>query len=141
MAPVQGGDLMDLKTTKSRRSLVSLLGIEHRYKAPLMNCEILQIPEDQQVFFAGDMFCQKCLQICLLLCLQPVHTVLNIRSSFWALTQSVMCICTRVWPVATCASSSKCGHPQIWWGHELWPSVWFPMSLHQRLISLCLGPS
>ena len=35
----------------------------------------------------------------------------------------------------------KCSsHPQLWWGHELWPSMQFPMSLHQGLISLCPGP-
>ena len=59
-----------LGTTKSRRSSVSPLGVEHRYQGPLMNHKIWSNPQDQLAFFTGGMFCQKYLQICLLLCLQ-----------------------------------------------------------------------
>ena len=83
-----------LGTTKIRRSLVSPLGVEHRYKTPWWTIEfcpfykmslpsLLEVCAFKSVFFCA--FTQS-------------NTVLNIGSSFWASAQSVTCICTSVWP-------------------------------------------
>ena len=42
-----------------------------------------------------------------------LKSTLNTGSSFWALAQSVTCICTSTWLVATCTSCSKPWSPSI----------------------------
>ena len=131
-----------LGTMNSRRSSVSPLSIEHKYKAPwwiVKFCQFHKIswPSSLEVCSARSVF--KSVFFC---AFSQSNTVLNIWSSFWALAQSVTCICTSAWPVVTCTScfAPFSGHLWLWQGHELWPDMWFPMSLHWGLISLCLGP-
>ena len=73
-----------LGTTKSRRSLVSPLGIEHKYKAPwwiVKFCQFSKIrwPSSLEACSAKSAF--KSVFFC---AFSQSNTVLNIRSSFWA---------------------------------------------------------
>ena len=91
-----------LGTTKSRRSSVSPLGIECRYKAPwwmIRFCWFLKIslPSSLEACSARSAF--KSVFFC---AFSQSNTALNIGSSLWASAQSVTCICT------------SGDHPQLW---------------------------
>ena len=91
---------------KSRRYPVSPLGIEHRYRAPWWIRKLcwfhkISWPSSLEVCSARSAFKS------VFFCTSQSNTVLNIRSSFWAATQSVTCICTSVRPALTHTSCSK----------------------------------
>ena len=127
-----------LGTTKSRRSLVSPLGVECRYKTLwgiMKFCQFHKISWPSSPETCSARSASKSVFFC---AFSQSNTVLNIRSCFWASVQSVTCICTRAQLMVTCTSCSN----RLWlrWGHKLWPCAQFPMSLNWGLISLCLGP-
>ena len=99
-----------LGTMKSRRSLVSPLGIEHRSKVPwwiVKFCQFHRIsqPSSPEVCSVRSAFKS------VFCAFSQSKTALNVGSSFWALVQSVTCICTRAQPAVTCTSCSKWQSP------------------------------
>ena len=90
-----------LGTMKSRRSSVSPLGIEHRYKAPWWTMKICQLCRSSLPSLLEACSTRSAFKSVLFCAPSQFNTVLNIGSSFWALAQSVMCICTSAWPVVT----------------------------------------
>ena len=111
MAPFQGGNMMGLRTTKSRRSSVSPFGVEHKYKVPWWIVKFFQFckiswPSSLEVCSARSAF--KSVFFC---AFSQSNTALNIRSSFWASAQSVTCICTSTQPVVTHTSCSSWSSP------------------------------
>ena len=140
--PFKAATQWALGTTKCRRSSVSPLGIEHRYKAPwwiVKFCQSHKVsqPSPLEVCSARSAF--KSVFFC---AFSQSITVLNIGSSFWASAQSVMCICTRACGLQMAHTS--CSKLVVTFdygrGCELWPGMQFPMSLCWGWISLCLGP-
>ena len=100
-----------LGTMKSRRSSVLPLGVECRYKAPwriakfCLLCKI-RLPSSLETCSTRSTF--KSVFFC---AFSQSNTVLNIRSSLWALAQSVTCISTNGCPMAMHTSCSKCWSP------------------------------
>ena len=96
-----------LGTPKSRRSSVSPLGIECRYKAPWWTMKFCWLCKISLLSSLEACSARSALKSVLFCAYCQFNTVLNDRSSFWASAQSVTCICTSAWPVATCTSCSK----------------------------------
>ena len=84
----------------------------------------------QLALLTRGMLSQECLQISLLLGLQPVQHTFSTGSSLWALAQSVTCISTDTHPAVTHTSFLCYGHFQPLWGHSLWPYEWHLGLLH-----------
>ena len=109
-----------LGTTKSRRSSVLPLGIEHRYKAPWWIAKFcwfcgISLSSSLEACSARSIFRFVC--FC---AFSQSKTVLNIRSSLRAFAQSVICISINRQPVATCVSCSKCWSPSTTAGSWTW---------------------
>ena len=122
-----------LGITKSMRSSVFPLGIEHRYKAPwwvTIFCQFcrISVPSSPEAWSARSIF----RFVCFCTFSQP-NTVLNIRSSLWASAQSVTCISTNGQSAVTCTSCSKCLLPSTM--AESWISAWctIPKAIPSRM--------
>ena len=107
---------------KSRRSSVSPLGIEHRYKALLWItkfCQFLRIslPSSLEAYST-----RSVLSFVYFHAFSQSNTALNIGSSLWALAQSLTCISTNGWPAAAHTSCSKHWSPFTTAGS--WTSAW-----------------
>ena len=129
-----------LRTMKSRRSLVSPLDVEHRYKAPWWIVKFCWFHSISQPSLLGDCSARSAFKSIFFCAFSQSKTALNIGSSLWASAQSVTRICTSAQPTATHTFYSKWWSPLLQWGCELWPDVLLLMVLHQGLISPCLGP-
>ena len=137
--PFKAATQWALGTMKSRRSSVSPLGIEYRYKAPwwiVKFCWLCKIswPSLLEACSAGSAF--KPVFFC---AFSQSNIVLTIGSSFWDSAQSITCICTRAWPVATCTSCSKWQSPSTTVGSWTSAQCVVPNVTPLR-IDLCLGP-
>ena len=96
-----------LGTAKSRRSSVLPLGIECRYNTPWWITKFCQfcrisLPSSLEACSAKGIF--RLVYFC---AFSQSSTVLNIRSSLWAVAQLVTCISTSGQPAAMCTSCSR----------------------------------
>ena len=111
-----------LGTMKSRRSLVSPLGIEYRYKAPWWIVKFCQFHRISQPSLLEACSAKSAFKSVFFCTFSQSKTALNIRSSIWVLAQSVACICTSVQPVVTHTSCSKWQSPSTMVGS--WTLAW-----------------
>ena len=96
-----------LGTTKSRKSSVSPLGIEHRYKAPWWIVKFgkfckISLPSLLEVCSA-----RSVLRFVCFCAFSQSNTMANIGFSVWASAKLVTCISTNGWPPVTHTSCSK----------------------------------
>ena len=107
-----------LGTTNSSKSSVLPLSFEHRYEAPwwvtkfCQYCKIIQ-PSSLEVSSARRAFKSIFFWV-----FSQSNTALSAGSYLWASAQSITCICTSVWPVATHTSCSK------WWSLSTMVGLW-----------------
>ena len=122
MTPIQDATQWAFGTVKSRRSSVSPLGLECRYKAPWWTMNFCQLHRSSLPSSLEECSTRSAFKSVLFCAFSQFNTVLNIRSSFWALAQLVTCICTRAQPAVTCTSCSKLQSPSTMAGS--WTSAW-----------------
>ena len=129
-----------LGTANSRRSSVSPLGIEHRYKAPWWIIKLYQFHRCSWLSLLEACSARSTFKSVFFCAFSQSKTALNAGSSLWASANQLHAfalVCGLQWHVPLAPSD---GHPQLWWGCELWSDALLLMLLHQGWISPCLGP-